>query len=95
MWALVPESVSSVVSIDSCADILKERKGTDTRSMDKLSPDNDLESDDSMSEFERNLRELLSDLNGGHESATAGQPIGTRKSKRLKKPSSWFNEEAG
>lgn len=63
MWALVPDL--TLVDVDSCAEVLKEIKGTDTQSLELVSPDIDLESDDSISEFERNLRELMPDLHRG------------------------------
>lgn len=56
-------------------------------------PNSILESDDSISEFEMNLRKLMPDLLGGLETNTSVQPKGTRRSKRIKKPSSCFNEE--
>lgn len=42
MWALILGTVPSTVDDDSFADIMKEDEGNDTRSTDKLSPDNDL-----------------------------------------------------
>lgn len=48
-----------------------------------------------MAEFERNLKILMPDLHGGTDLLSLGQALGTRKSERQKKPSSWFNEEAG
>lgn len=54
------------------------------------SSDINYESYDSISEFERNLRELLPDLPGALDHSH-----GTRRSERKKNPSSRFNEEAG
>lgn len=53
------------------------------------------ESDESISEFERNLRVLLLDLHIGNESTEVDQPLGTRRSERAKKPSFHFTEDAG
>lgn len=59
------------------------------------SPESLYESDDSISEFEKNLRELLPDLHGGFDSNAAELPRSARQSERQKKPFSRFNEEAG
>lgn len=48
-------------------------------------PDSLYESDDSISEFERNLRELLPGLAGESEAATTKYSKGTRRSERPKK----------
>lgn len=95
MWALISGLVPSFVKGDNFADVMKEGEGTDTRSTENLSPDIDNDLDDSMSEFKRNLRELMPDLYGGNDSTALGQSVGTRKSKRPKKQSSQFNEKAG
>lgn len=73
---------------------LKETKETDTLSADKVSPYNIFDPNDWMSKFERNLRELIPDLHGGNDSTASEQPKGTRRSERLKKPSSRFNAGA-
>lgn len=54
-----------------------------------------MESDDSFSEFKRNLRVLLPSLHSSSEGGPIENLQGTRKSKRHKKPSSRFNEETG
>lgn len=59
------------------------------------SPDSFSESDDPISEFEMNLRKLMLGLLRDPEARTVSQQKGTRRSERIKKPSSRFNEEAG
>lgn len=51
-------------------------------------------SDNSISEFERNFWVLLPDLHDGTKLITSEQPQGTRRNRRPKKPSSRFNEDA-
>lgn len=51
VWALV--LVLDYVDVDSCVGALKKMKGTDSQSADNVPPDNGLESDDSMSEYEK------------------------------------------
>lgn len=87
--ALVP--ILPPAEVDNGANALKVLEGDDTQSAQLVSHDTDLDSDDSMSEFERNLKELMPDLHSGIETRTKG----TRKSERPKRPSSRFNEEAG
>lgn len=52
------------------------------------------ESDDSITKFERNLRELMLDLHRVTELNIMEQHKRTCRSERSKKPSSHFNEDA-
>lgn len=52
------------------------------------------ESDDSISEFEMNLRKLMPSLLGEPGESNTKESKGTRCSERMKKPYSRFNEEA-
>lgn len=56
---------------------------------------NDVDSEDSVSEFERNLRELLPNFQGSSSTGITEFPKGSRRSERHKKPSTRFNEDAG
>lgn len=68
---------------------------SDAQSLDKVAIENDVESNDFVTEFERNMRVLLPNFQSGLEASSADSVIGTWKSERHKKPSSRFNEEAG
>lgn len=50
--------------------------------------DKDYGSDDSVTDFERSLKEMLPSLKVGISSSVSGTSVGTRKSERSKKPSS-------
>lgn len=93
VWALVPALVLIVVGVEGLEGELKDLEGIDTQSADGASPYHISKSNESMSEFEKNLRDLLPDLPVGKNSYTSDQPKGIRRSGRPKKPLSRFDEE--
>lgn len=95
VWVLAPGPVPSMDRDTGGACKSSALNDVATKSSGDLSPDMDIDSDDSMSEFERNIRKLLPDLQRGQESSVNRQSTGIRKSERQKKPSSRFTEEAG
>lgn len=72
-----------------------ESEQGDSQSADKFSSDLEGDSDDSVSEFERNLRELMLGFQGNSQSGCRDPPKGSRRNERQKKPSLRFNKEAG
>lgn len=95
VWALVPASSPTNEGGNSGADLTIEGVVSDTRSSYSLSPKMDIDSDNSVTEFERNIRKLLPCLHEESNTSKIGQSTGTKKSERQKKPSSRFNEEVG
>lgn len=94
-WVLAPVIAHTEVAIYNDSAVLSEKEGSETGNANVVSPEVDKDSDDSVSEFERNLRELLPDLPGSRSSSATGQTQGTRKSERQKKPLLRFNEDTG
>lgn len=99
-WAMVPalaglvDGLSSEVHVDSMGGI-KDTDCSEGQLVDKVNLDSDPDCDDSFAEFESNLRVLLPNLPSGVQNSSEDLGMGTRKSGRVKKPSSRFNEEAG
>lgn len=95
---MVPNSVSINSGVPSGEELRYEgegNEGSEERSTNALSQGAEDESDDSVTVFEWNLRELLPGFQGGTDSEAQEQAKGPRKSKRPKKPPSRFTEEAG
>lgn len=87
MWALF---------LDLCISrIITEAVPSELERVDTQSSGTGADSVDSASEFEKNLRVLLPDLQIGSSLGNYDPAKGSRRSKRQKKPSSRFNEEAG
>lgn len=90
-WALRPSvGQVTVTSVVEPMEAPIEQNKVHSPSVIIASSDSTYESDESISEFEKNLRDLLPDLPGGSDRA-----LSTRRSERKKKPSSRFTEEAG
>ncbi|XP_039138075.1 uncharacterized protein LOC120275526 [Dioscorea cayenensis subsp. rotundata] len=94
VWALFPVSLRGDKCERPSVPDLQEGHG-DSLSADKLTSEGDEDSDDSVSEFARNLRELLPGLQVSSSAGGKEPPVGSRRSERQKKPSSRFNAEAG
>lgn len=94
-WALKPVFKQPMISVDCVAKEASEQEDLHSPSNVMETPDSLYESDDSVSEFERNLRELMPGMIGEPEPAAEKHTKGTKRSERPKKPSSRFNEEAG
>lgn len=99
VWVLYP---SIVDSLGGSVASNKEPVQVDMLEVDKIPSDGDncpsdidVVSDDSVTEFERNLRELLPDLKESSSSGGLATPRGSRGSERQKRPSTRFNEESG
>lgn len=95
IWAIFPESVQGPLNSEYRSRARSEEVGEKNLFVKKDSPDDDFELDDSMTEFEQNLRELMPGLRKESSSVHMEKPKGTRKSKRQKKPSSKWNEDDG
>lgn len=99
VWALFPECPRDVMVDSDLGDPVQEDYRSegkeDSQTTGIMSSDGDDESDDSVTKFERNLKELLPGLQGGSPTGGKDPPKGSRRSERQKKPSSRFNTEAG
>lgn len=95
VWALKPAVRQPVLKEDCSAKETSEQEKLQSSSDVMETLDSLYESDDSVSEFERNLRELMPNLLRGSKSVIAEQPRSTQRSESPKKHSSRFNEEAG
>lgn len=74
----------------------EDKEGDDGyHSLERDSPVDDFESDDSVCEFESNLRKLLPGLQESSSVVRPGQVKGIRRSAWQKKPSTKWNEDAG
>lgn len=92
VWALFPKlSSSGTVTVDMPSEPVR----LDTLFIDKILSGTEVDSDDSVSEFERNLHELMLRLKGSSSSRCLDQPKLSRRSERHKKLSSRFNEDEG
>lgn len=91
-WALRPNIGLSVPTTLISASTPVAQDNLHSSSAVVVSSYSNYDSDDTISEFEKNLRVLLPDLPAGGE---ADHSHGTRRSERKKKPSLRFNEEAG
>lgn len=95
-WVLAPVDLPIDSEDPNGDELLYDGEGDDgskARSTDAISQGVDVESDDSITDFERNLRVLLPGFQGGNTEQELA--VGTRKSERPKKPSSRFTEDAG
>lgn len=82
-----PDIVVSPNEADDAFGGEKEIDYLEGQTVDKVNLYSDLDSDDSISEFEWNLRVLMLNFQSGLEAITVDSVQGTRKSGRLKKPS--------
>lgn len=86
---MVPANLKSSLRVDSVANYIKVSEGTKDLSpnnvTDIASPKIHFEPDESISEFESNLRVLFLDLHAGSELMAPDQPQGTRMNERPKK----------
>lgn len=94
VWALFPAYLMGDMGGGPRVPELQEGN-EDSQSVDKLTSEGDEDSEDSVSEFERNLRELLPRLQESSSVGGKDPSLGSRRSERQKKLSSRFNTKVG
>lgn len=80
---------------DTWSKDIGEEVREENQSVVKDSQDEDLDSDDSVTEFERHIRELMPSLKEDNDPVLLKQAKGTKKSERQKKPSTKWTKDAG
>lgn len=95
VWALVPQVQVTGTDMSKVEMPLGGMVDTKSHREEGASLECLSDSEGYITEFERNLKTLLPDLQVGTEAAEVDIPIGTRRSERPKKPSSRFTENAG
>lgn len=85
-WVLIPCSKTNVKDkeVENLVNVVE------TEDLDE-----EYGSDESITEFERSLKDMLPGLKVGNSTSVTGSALGTRKSERSKKPSTRWNEETG